>query len=716
MGVPHVLSDSGSMRSPQSIGSLRFRYGIKSLLPRGAVVRIRQAIAQRKLTSVQDVWPILESAGAPPAEWTGWPEGRQFAFVISHDVDTQRGLDRCLQLADLEERLGFRSAFYFVPTGRYEVSKALRDELVCRGFEVGVHGLCHDWHTFTSCRVFEERAPRINQYLKEWGAVGFRAPSMIRNLDWIRELDVEYDASTFDTDPFEPQPEGMGTIFPFWVDGHGSRSGYVELPYTLPQDHTLFVLLKAGSSDVWKRKLDWIAIKGGMAMLDTHPDYMTFDSDLHGIDTYPVDRYQEILEHIVTKYSGRCWSVLPREMARFWKKCPKRTRPHSKKRICMMAYSFYDNDNRIMRYAEALAGRGDSVDVITLRGDGRPQHGNINGVNVNRIQRRLRDEKGQISYLFRIMRFWVKSSVVLAWNHLKSPYDLIHVHSVPDFEVFAAWLPKLMGAKVILDIHDLVPEFYASKFQVKHKTLVFRLLVWLERVSARFADHVIAANDIWFGTLTSRSVPVKKCSVFVNYLDLKLFFRRPRTRTDDKFIIVYPGGLQWHQGVDVAIKAFVRIIDQIPNAEFHVYGGGPEKENLKHLVEELNLQNQVILKGVYPLLEIPEIMANADLGVVPKRAESFGNEAYSTKILEYMSQGVPVVVSRTKIDTHYFDDSVVQFFDSGNAQELANAVVLVAQDEGVRSRLIQKGFEYVNRYSWDFKKKEYLDLVDTLIG
>ena len=309
-----------SMRTLFPFASLRFRYMVKSMLPRWAEIRIRQELAQRKLASVQDVWPILESAGSPPHGWMGWPNGKQFAFVISHDVDTQRGLDRCLQIADMEERLGFRSAFFFVPERRYKVPKALRDELVSRGFEVGVHGLYHDWHTFASRELFQKRAPRINHYLKDWGAVGFRAPSTVRNLDWIGELDVEYDASTFDTDPFEPQPQGVCTIFPFWVGRAGSTRGYVELPYTLPQDYTLFVLLREKSTDVWRRKLAWIVKQQGMAFCDVHPCYADPSGISCACDCYPLSLYEGFLRHVSEEYKGKYWHALPRDMGRFWRK------------------------------------------------------------------------------------------------------------------------------------------------------------------------------------------------------------------------------------------------------------------------------------------------------------------------------------------------------------------------------------------------------------
>jgi peptidoglycan/xylan/chitin deacetylase (PgdA/CDA1 family) len=295
----------------------RIYYLLKPLIPRPLQLWLRRRIVLHQRSQYANEWPILEKAGQPTHDWTGWPDRKQFALVLTHDVDTARGQQRCSRLMELEEQLGFRSAFNFVPE-RYPVSADLRADLVRRGFEVGVHGLNHDGKLYDSRKIFEDRAVKINRYLKDWNAVGFRSPAMHHNLDWLRDLHIEYDASTFDTDPFEPQPDGVETIFPFWVDGKASQRGYVELPYTLSQDFTLFVLMREKSIDVWQKKLNWIVARGGMALLNTHPDYMNFNGGKLGLEEYPAEYYRAILEYVKGQFHGRCWHALPRDIARFW--------------------------------------------------------------------------------------------------------------------------------------------------------------------------------------------------------------------------------------------------------------------------------------------------------------------------------------------------------------------------------------------------------------
>ena len=293
-------------------------YRVKPLLPRRVQISLRRGIAVRRRRVHRHDWPILPAAARPPAAWGGWPEGKKFALVLTHDVETSAGAEKCDLLAALETKLGFRSSFNFVPED-YRVDDALRARLAASGFEVGLHGLKHDGKLFESRKAFTENARRINGYLKDWGAVGFRAPSMQHNLAWLAELDVEYDASTYDTDPFEPESDNMETVFPFRYASSAHPAGYVELPYTLPQDHCLFVILKEKSPAVWKEKLDWIAQSGGMALLNTHPDYMGFGDARPAAEEYPVGYYIEFLGYAKQRYGNAYWHVLPRDIARFWR-------------------------------------------------------------------------------------------------------------------------------------------------------------------------------------------------------------------------------------------------------------------------------------------------------------------------------------------------------------------------------------------------------------
>ncbi len=291
-------------------------YLMKPLIPRDVQLLLRRRFVRIKRFRNQYVWPIDPDCAAPPQDWPGWPDGKRFALVLTHDVDTQPGHDKCLRLMALEKKMGFRSAFYFVPE-RYSVSPDLRQQLRRNGFEVGVHGLTHDGKLYSSRRVFLERAEKINKYIRQWGAVGFRSPAMHHNLEWIHDLDIDYDASTFDTDPFEPQSDGLGTIFPQWI-GNGSREGgYVELPYTLVQDFTLFILMGETDTSIWRRKLDWIAEQGGMALLNTHPDYMRFSPDERSRELYPVALYQDFLKYLNAEYKEHYWHVLPKDLASY---------------------------------------------------------------------------------------------------------------------------------------------------------------------------------------------------------------------------------------------------------------------------------------------------------------------------------------------------------------------------------------------------------------
>jgi glycosyltransferase involved in cell wall biosynthesis len=380
----------------------------------------------------------------------------------------------------------------------------------------------------------------------------------------------------------------------------------------------------------------------------------------------------------------------------------------------MVAHSFYECDNRIRRYAEALVKRGDSVDVLAVGRPGHPRRTTISGVSVFRIRTRKIDEKSNIDYFFKLILFLLYSFCALTWLHILHPYQLIHVHSVPDFEVFASVVAKLTGAKVVLDIHDIVPEFYAAKFSREKKSMLSKALILIEKASCAFSDHVIISNHLWKEKLVARSIRQEKCSVILNYPDPAIFKNHFPRISGETFSISYPGSHSYHQGVDIAIQALAYVNETKIPFHFDIYGSGPDEESLKTLAVSLGLKDLITFHGVISLDEIAGKMAKADLGIVPKRAEGFGNEAFSTKIFEFMALRVPVLISNTKIDQYYFNDSIVMFFESGNVRQLADKIIFLAQNKQVRETLVANSSEFVKQYCWDIKKDEYFQLVDSL--
>ncbi|GAB6194007.1 glycosyltransferase family 4 protein [Desulfocastanea catecholica] len=385
----------------------------------------------------------------------------------------------------------------------------------------------------------------------------------------------------------------------------------------------------------------------------------------------------------------------------------------------MVAYSFYEMDNRVRRYAETLVEKGWHVDAIALNRGQQKKKEIIKGVTLYRIQDREINEKGKFSYFFRIVKFLLKSTLFLSLSCFKNRYDLIHVHSVPDFEIFAAFLPKLFGSKLILDIHDIVPEFYAEKFSAGNSTFISTALLWMERFSCFFSNHVIISNDIWYKKLVNRSVRPDKCTVILNYPVPFLFHKRDNVQHNHQsvFVILYPGTFAWHQGLDIAIQAIARIKkNDFREIQLHLYGKGPEEENLKQIVANLGVSDVVLFKGMLPIEEMAERMAHADLGLVPKRDGSFGGEAFSTKILEFMALGVPQIVSRTSIDQYYFNDDLVEFFTPEDVDELSVKIVTLADNEKRRDELVRNGLKHIEKNNWNVKQDEYLAIVKSLTG
>ena len=377
-------------------------------------------------------------------------------------------------------------------------------------------------------------------------------------------------------------------------------------------------------------------------------------------------------------------------------------------RIAMVVFSYYPQDTRARRAAEAIVKTGMSVDAISLRGEGQSRKERINGVNVYRINVK-RKRARRLGYLWEYGLFIASAFLKLSFLHLIKRYKIIHVHTLPDILVLSAVFAKMMGARVLLDIHDIMPEFYMRKYGIPETHKMIKLIKYLEKLSIKFADHVVIASPLFRETVIKRSSAPDKCTTIMNLPDPKYFHAIivGNCHDDDKFKVIYPGTLSEIHGVDIAIKAIERIAKRtnIP-IQFHIYGAGAELERNKliTLTKKLDLHNFVYFQPSVPLEKLAGIYKSMYVGVVPKRNGIFADDAISTKLFEFAAVELPAIVSRTKSDSLYFDDSMVMFFEPENEKELADCIIKLYRNPRLGESLCQQSRLLCRKINWETEK------------
>jgi len=386
-------------------------------------------------------------------------------------------------------------------------------------------------------------------------------------------------------------------------------------------------------------------------------------------------------------------------------------------KICMIAYTFYQSDPRVRREAEALVSRGDSVDFICVRDPKHPAADGLMGVRLLPLSVGRYQGSSTFRYLLIYLSFLVRSAFLVTRLHLRHRYDVIHIHTMPDFLVFAALIPKLLGAKVILDVHDLMPELYTCKFG-KSDNLVVRLITWIERRSIAFAHKAVAVSIPHRNALVEHGNPLDKFSVIMNVPDPRIFNESADlpAKADNRFRLVYHGTVARRHGLEIALRAVASIREQIPGLDFLVIGHGDDMERIKTLAQELNLGDCVRFQGRVPVDQLPQYIRQADLGVIPLLYDEFTRYMLPLKLLEYVHLGIPSIVTRTETIQTYFDDSMVRFVPSGDIAQLADSIVDLYQHSEKRAALAANSSRFNQRYNWNAQRQELYNMVDSLLG
>jgi glycosyltransferase involved in cell wall biosynthesis len=391
-------------------------------------------------------------------------------------------------------------------------------------------------------------------------------------------------------------------------------------------------------------------------------------------------------------------------------------------RHCMVVHAYYPlGETRVEREAHALIDQGCEVDVICLKRAGDVSKETINGVGIYRMPVSRHKKSGRFVQLLEYLAFFFLAAIKLSSLYVGKRYDSVQAHNLPDFLVFSAIIPKIFGAKVILDIHDMMPDFYAASIDGDFNSFPVKLISWEERISCRFADHVICVTENARQSIIDRGVAPNKVSIVMNVADSKIFFRLPGddypSRIEDEFRLVYHGTMTKRYGVDLLIKAIAQVRNEIPGIQLMLIGGGELRDELMTMCEKLDLADHIFFApNVVLAADLPEMLRECNVGVVPNLNDSFTNGLLPTKLMEFTALGIPVIAAETTTISSYFDDNMVLFFEPGNLDELCAKIIESHRNPDLRKNLIENSNKFNEEYSWGKISAEYVALIDRLNG
>lgn len=387
-------------------------------------------------------------------------------------------------------------------------------------------------------------------------------------------------------------------------------------------------------------------------------------------------------------------------------------------RACVIRQGYFPWDTRVRREVEALLLAGHEVDVICLARAGEPARDEYRGATIRRLSLRQR-RAGALRYLVEYGAFLVAAASVAGALHMRRRYDLVQVHSMPDALVFAAVVPRLMGARVVLDLHECMPEFFATKFRVEPSHPVPRLLAALEQLSIRFADTVITCTEQMREAFIARGGPPDKIHVILNSADEAIFNavdHPPQDRRPDRFTLICHGSIEERYGLDTVIKALALLRDELAGLRFEIYGEGSYRETLGELARDLGVADRIAFSdGFVPLEELLDAIAAADAGVVAMKRDAFRDLTHCNKMFDFIVMRKPAIVSRTRSVEAYFDDSCFALFEADDEHDLARAIRELYHDPSRGQALVEQAALANDPYRWERQRGVYQGVIDEVM-
>jgi glycosyltransferase involved in cell wall biosynthesis len=383
-------------------------------------------------------------------------------------------------------------------------------------------------------------------------------------------------------------------------------------------------------------------------------------------------------------------------------------------RIAMIAYTWYALDARVIRAAEALAERDHHVDVFAISPDGAREINDGTPLRIRLLRMRKR-QTGLFRYAFEYSAFFWWAFALLSILHARRRYDVVYVHNMPNFLVFAGLFPKIGGAKIVLDVHDPAAELLAAIRGRDLPPWVQHLASAEERASMSFSDTLITVNEPMRRRLAA--ISPRPVAVVMNLPDTKLFAPVKAPRDSGGFEwVVYSGSIAHRNGLDLVMRAAPLLADEFPSLRFRIIGDGPALESAVRLAGDLGVADRVEFRGFVPTGELPSLLSDAAAGISPQRGGVFGSLVFPMKVPEYIALGLPVICSGIATMRHYFSDDEMLFFEPGNAEDLARAIRVLLLDPAAARERAARSLMKLEKLDWPAQKETLVETVEELEG
>ena len=385
-------------------------------------------------------------------------------------------------------------------------------------------------------------------------------------------------------------------------------------------------------------------------------------------------------------------------------------------RVAMVVYAPYSRDARVRRYAESLAQKKHRVEIICLHENYQPADKNIRLIMFPLGRRRINLPWYFLEYAF----FFLYALTILSWRSLFHRYSFVHVHNMPDFLVFTALIPKLIGSRIILDMHDPMPELFMTKYRLERKNWLVLMVLFMEKWCFAFADKIITANGEFKKIFLSRnSAPSEKIEVINNFPDQKLFKYQKRSGRLSGFRLMYMGTIDERFNLEIALEAMPRLIKKISGLQFIII---PKIENegnyYRHLlnrINELGINKYVVIKKPLSLEAISKEIIKADIGLTLLKKNLFTEKIMPLKLTEFLACGIPVVATKTGLLEKTFSDKMICFLEKNTSEEFYRKVLDLYRDKNLRKSLSRHAVLFFKKFNWPAEEKKYDQIIKSLV-